>query len=578
MSRRPSSRPPPVEPLPLLPITLALVVFFMVVGAAYALTPLGNLVDPARSGENAFLAPQAKAAKKVGAEAVSVVAPTRTAPTPAPLPTVAAQDTRFAFLLMGYGGGGHDGAYLTDSMMVVVVDAERKSLTLLSLPRDSWVPMSMNGKTTEYNKINTAYAFAKDPSLFPDRLPRYGGDSGAGNFASDTVSRLLGIPIRYYLALDFQGFRDMIDAVGGVDVEVPASFSARYPANDDPSIDASWKTVRFTRGPEHMGGERAIEFARARETLDNPAEGSDFARSRRQRLIMQAFKTRVLEPGGLIHLPQLIGIASKHVDTNYTIPDVAGLTQFALGWKNVTFFQTALTAANFLQEGTGPEGTYVLFPNAPKHSWGPIQAFMKRLWDDPATAVAVNDTTVVVENASTVPGAAARVSDDLVKLGYHLADPITAPRRATTLLIDKSGGKLGPVVARLRKDLGLPNLEIQEDASDPMPVLILEIGSDEAGLVLNVPNESDAPRSDVGVDKPTAAVPPTATPIRVIHVNPGPVRLPTPTEARPVVSVPASAKPTAVERPRATAPPPRSRVETSPTPTSARSPTAKPAG
>src|SRR4029077_7768169 len=118
------------------------------------------------------------------------------------------------------------------------------------------------------------YAFALDPSLYPDRLPRYEGNNGAGVFAADTVSRLLGVPIRYYLGLDFAGFRQMIDTVGGIDVDVPASFSARYPINDNPSIDAGWKTVRFTQGTEHMSGERAIEFARAREAIDNLGEGS----------------------------------------------------------------------------------------------------------------------------------------------------------------------------------------------------------------------------------------------------------------------------------------------------------------
>src|SRR5207302_9305510 len=142
--------------------------------------------------------------------------------------------------------------------------------------------------------------------------------------------RLLGIPIRYSLGLDFQGFREMIDAVGGIDVDVPSSFAARYPANDDPTVDASWTTVRFAAGPQHLRGERAIEYARARETIDNLDEGTDFARSRRQRLIIQAFKARLFEPGGFIHLPQLLAIAARHVATNHGVPDLPSLSQLAL--------------------------------------------------------------------------------------------------------------------------------------------------------------------------------------------------------------------------------------------------------
>jgi LCP family protein required for cell wall assembly len=321
------------------------------------------------------------------------VVPSPTAPSAA---TATPADDRYAFLLLGYGGGGHDGAYLTDSMMVVIVDPSQKTLTLLSIPRDSWVPFSFDGTTWIYNKINTAYAFAQDPSSYPNRLDRYKGPTGPGTFASDTVSHLLGIPIRYYLALDFEGFRQMIDAVGGVDVNVPDSFAANYPANDDPSVNPGWTVVRFTKGTEHMNGERAIEFARARESIDNPSEGSDFARSNRQRIIMQAFKARLFQFGGLIHLPQLLAIAAKHVDTNYTIPDVASLSQLVVGWQDVRFFQTALTTANYLEDATGPYGAYIAVPNSPDHSWAQIQAFTRRLWNDPTVLQHGADSTALI--------------------------------------------------------------------------------------------------------------------------------------------------------------------------------------
>ncbi|HEX5414219.1 MAG TPA: LCP family protein [Chloroflexota bacterium] len=307
--------------------------------------------------------------------------------TPAPVPVQLAGGSHFAFLLLGYGGGNHEGPYLTDSMMLVIVDAEKKTLTLVSIPRDSWVPMLFDGQNATYSKINTAYAFAEDPSLYPDRLTRYSGTEGAGNFTMDTVARLTGVPINYYLGLDFEGFKQMIDAVGGIDVDVPDSFSALYPVNDDPTINAAYETVSFTEGVQHMDGTRALEFARTRQTLDNVSEGSDFARSRRQRLIIEAFKSRVLQPGGLIHLPQVLAIANEHVATNYAIPAAAQLSQLALNWKDVKIYQTALTTANYLEEATGPEGTYAEVPNSPDHSWTQIQGFSKMLWDDPAAGV-----------------------------------------------------------------------------------------------------------------------------------------------------------------------------------------------
>ena len=401
------------------------------------------------------------------------------------LPAKQASDPRFAFLLMGYGGAGHDGAYLTDSMIVAIVDPNQKSISLLSIPRDIWAPMVFSEKATVYNKINTAYAFAEDSSLYPDRLSRYKGKQGPGTFAMDTVSRLLGIPISYYLSLDFAGFRQMIDTVGGIDVNVPDSFSARYPANDDPSIDPSWKIVKFTKGPQHMDGERAIEYARAREAIDNIAEGSDFARSQRQRLIMEAFKARLFQPGGLIHLPQLIAVGTSHMDTNYALPSVVQFAQLALGWKDVRFYQTALTNQNYLADSTGPEGTYILVPDAQDHSWARVQAFAQRLWQDPEVGVAMSNTEVVVENDAGVAGLAGRVGTELDKLGYRVGIPITGTVATHSGVVDQAGGAGKALVRGLEADLHLKLSEVQSAATSDPARITLKIGSDAAGAVVS---------------------------------------------------------------------------------------------
>ena len=453
-----------------------------------------------------------------------------------PLPVKDVSDPRFAFLLMGYGGGGHDGAYLTDSMMVVIVDPSRKSLTLISLPRDAWVPISFDGQKPIYSKLNTAYAYARDSSLFPNRLQRYKGKQGAGVLTADTVSQLLGIPIPYYLALDFAGFRKAIDAVGGIDVEIPESFSAEYPANDDPSIDDSWTVVRFRKGVEHMNGERAIQYARAREAIDNISEGSDFARSRRQRAIIEAFKTRLFQPDGLVHLPQLLAVAATHVDTNYSLPSVAQLTQLAMDWKNVKFFQAALTNSNYLVEATGPEGAYILVPDAPGQSWAPIQAVIKRLWDTPELGVAMMETEVVVENCTGMAGAASRLSDALKRLGYRVGTPTTGPTRADSQAVDRTDGAGAQLLDRLGSDLGIKWSQIVREQSRQGGI-VLRIGSGDAALSnLSVPTMSSAPSSAYGVTLAGTWTPQVALPVS----NPSPTPTHSPTTVNsPVPSTPA---------------------------------------
>lgn len=479
--------------------------------------------------------------KKAGADTPSQVDSTPLpAVMPTPAPTQVAGDSRFAFLLLGYGGGSHAGGYLTDSVMVVIVDPNHKTMTLVSLPRDTWIPLPFDGKPTVYNKLNTAYAFARDPSLFPGRLEKYTGDRGAGTFASDTVSNLLGVKISYYATLDFDGFRQAINAVGGIDVDVPDAFSLRYPRNDDDTVDASWMTVRFEKGMQHMDGERAIEYARARETLydDTSAndvnEGSDFARSQRQRLIIEAFKNRLLQPAGLVHLPQLVAIAGQHVDTNYAIPALTQLSKLLLDWKEVKIYQTAITTANYLEEGTGPspENTYLLVPNSPTHSWAQIRAFTHHLWNEPAAGVAMAATNVVVENDSGLPGLAGQVSEDLVNLGYDVGEPITGTERAQSRLVDRTNGQATLVAKQLQKDLGMdlsvmadPN--VSDTAGSGPNELVLQLGSDAIGLKVTVTPDETAPYSTYGVQRFGAwvpYVPPTATPVPIRRKSPTPER------------------------------------------------------
>ena len=405
------------------------------------------------------------------------------------VPGKQASDPRYAFLLLGYGGGGHDGAYLTDSIMVVIVDPTKKTLSMLSIPRDAWVPLIFNGQTAVYNKINTGYAFAKDASLYTDRLPSYKGSQGAGTFDMDTISRLLGIPISYYVALDFTGFRQMIDIVGGVDVDVPDSFSANYPANDNPEIDSSWIVVRFNKGMQHMTGERAIEYARARETIDNISEGSDFARSRRQRLIMEAFKTRLTQAGGLVHLPQLLAVANSHIDTNYALPSAAQLGQFVMDWNNVQFYQTALTNQNYLSEESGPAGTYILVPSDAGYSWGQIRAFTRRMWQDPALGVATANTEIIVENDTGVAGAGGRLGAALAKLDICIGIPTTGTARTSSRIVDGTGGDGQAIVGQLQSDLKvqMPETEGAGSAAATGKITI-QLGSDDVSLAdLSVP-------------------------------------------------------------------------------------------
>lgn len=269
---------------------------------------------------------------------------------------------RVNFLIIGYGGTGHDGAYLTDSLVVISLMPQSHHTTLISVPRDLWVQNP--AADGNHSKINALYTSASKNNTDP---------IAGGNAVAQKVSVVTGLQINYWMTINFAGFRDFIDAVGGIDVAVPDSFTAKYPANDDPAVNPNWTTVTFKRGLQHMDGQRAIVYARARYVLDNPAEGSDFARSQRQQLIMKAALTRMKQWQTWTHM---FGALDKLEHTLYANLSLADLAQFALKMDLNAAHRAGLSNANVLVDATSDDGQAILLPQ--NGDWAQITAYVQK--------------------------------------------------------------------------------------------------------------------------------------------------------------------------------------------------------
>src|SRR5947208_1492939 len=269
---------------------------------------------------------------------------------------------RVNLLVMGFGGSGHDGAYLTDSMVVMSLLPQSHHTTLISVPRDLWVQIPPG--SGQYHKINAAYEYGSNNNAKP---------ADGGNAAAAKVSLVTGLDVKYWLTINFQGFREFIDSIGGIDVYVPDSFTANYPANDDPSINPNWIKVHFSKGMQHMNGETAIRYARARYVLDNPAEGSDFARSARQQIMIKAALSKVKQ---MSTWPSLYNALNALQHTIYTNLSLADLMQFALKMDLTNAHRVGLSNQNVLASGTAPDGEYILKPA--NGNWQAIVDYVKQ--------------------------------------------------------------------------------------------------------------------------------------------------------------------------------------------------------
>ncbi len=183
-------------------------------------------------------------------------------------------DGRVNVLVMGFGGVGHEGGDLTDTMILTSVSLSEPRASLISIPRDLWIPEIRA-------KVNSAY--------------HYGGV----DLAKLSVERVVGIPIHYTILIDFSAFKNVIDALEGIDVNVENGFTdTKYPIagkENDPCLLCRYETLRFAQGKQLMDGETALKFVRSRHA--NGDEGTDSARESRQQKVIDAIKNKILSPG-----------------------------------------------------------------------------------------------------------------------------------------------------------------------------------------------------------------------------------------------------------------------------------------
>jgi len=219
-------------------------------------------------------------------------------------------------LLLGIGGEGHDGANLTDTMLVASINTATDEVTLISIPRDFIIQSTTRG----FEKINAAYAYAEQAK------------TGSGGLAAIAAAeKVTGLTIPYYAVVDFKGFVKAVDHLGGLDVTVDRTFTDNTFPNDFPYDTKGYLSpITFKKGPQHMDGRTALIFARSRHSPDN-GEGSDFARSERQKKILVAMKEKVLKLGltDIKTINNLLTDFTDNVRTNIEPSEIKRMTDLA---------------------------------------------------------------------------------------------------------------------------------------------------------------------------------------------------------------------------------------------------------
>jgi polyisoprenyl-teichoic acid--peptidoglycan teichoic acid transferase len=228
-------------------------------------------------------------------------------------------------LLLGKGGGIHDAPDLTDTIIVLSIDIDNRRIDTIPLPRDIWIPELRA-------KLNSVYYWGE-----------FGGVGGI-SLVKEIVSSLLSQTIQYAIVIDFEGFVEIIDALGGVEVDIERSFiDESYPIsgleNDlcdgDPDFACRYETISFEEGMFLMNGDTALKFSRSRNALGQ--EGTDFARGQRQQRVIQAIKNKMLSREILLSpakIEDLILVLNKNIETDINEEEIAPLLRLLFDSRN----------------------------------------------------------------------------------------------------------------------------------------------------------------------------------------------------------------------------------------------------
>ncbi|WP_129633087.1 LCP family protein [Candidatus Oscillochloris fontis] len=234
---------------------------------------------------------------------------------------------------------GESWATRSDAIVVIHLDPERQRVALLSLPRDLVVPIPGYG----YARINAA-------TVYGDLYPELGGGL---DLARRTVSEYLNIPISYALRADFHAFTEAVDAIGGIEIDVPhALYDSAYP-----TMDYGYMIASFAPGLQRMDGATALIYARMRHA------DSSYARNRRQQQVLLAILHQVRERNILNQIDMISDVTTALRDDIQTDMSLERMLGFAWAFRNVSpdAVERYALDENLVYEGVLADDPYATF-------------------------------------------------------------------------------------------------------------------------------------------------------------------------------------------------------------------------
>jgi len=362
-----------------------------------------------------------------------------------------AEKERLNVLLLGVDSRGDSSSTLnTDTMIVLSLDPVNKTAAMLSIPRDVYIDRP--GVLTD--KINAAYAL------------------GGYDLTRKVVEDLLGIRLNAYALVDFEAFTKIVDAVGGVVVDV------KRPVRDEayPTADYGIERIDITAGPQLMDGQTALRFARSRH------DTNDYSRAQRQQLVLSALRTRISQGDFLRGLPALIDHVGSAVQTNFDPANILPLAQFGTGIDGNAIRSEVLypCGGNYPHcelQSSGGDGGFYLIPDRAK-----IRDLAAAVFYDPQ--VKAEGAAVEVRSAGARNGLAQSIAERLTERAFTVATVTDgATGRSAVLVRNSSKRYTANALAQQLGGLPVDTLPASETTGAD---IVVRVGTDFRGLATDL--------------------------------------------------------------------------------------------
>lgn len=313
-------------------------------------------------------------------------------------------------MLIGVGGEGHDGENLTDTMMVASIDHENKTVSMISIPRDFYVENAEVGWGT---RINSVYEYVLDETDDP---------AYAMSQLQGEIEEVFNIDIHYYAKIDFTGFTEIVDALGGITVNVDQDiYDEAYPA--PAGSDYLYEPFYLEAGLQEMDGETALKYVRSRHNT------SDFDRARRQQEVLTALKDKATSLGVLTspgRIKDLYWAISSNFETDMELDEMLSLVDFAEGMTGDSILSAVISddatvMGGFLYTPPREEGDpYYLIPFAGDLNFVELQLFAQLFLYHPE--VYTEQVPIEVLNGTKVESLAGLTKMYLVRYGFNVVN------------------------------------------------------------------------------------------------------------------------------------------------------------